>query len=115
MISEYGRVGYKERAIQVFLELLNLGLEPDYYTLTNILSACNGDRDMDLGRQLHGFSIKHGFLGKTSVGNAIITMYGKHGLVDEAERMFYEMDNKNLVSWTAMLSVYVKMEMMTRP
>ncbi|XP_059628739.1 pentatricopeptide repeat-containing protein At2g33680-like [Cornus florida] len=108
VISEYGRVGYSKKAIQIFLELLNSGLEPSDYTLTNVISASNGDRDVDEGRQLHGLVFKQGFLGKTSVQNAIITMYGKHGLVEEAEGVFHGIDETNLVSWTALLSVYVK-------
>ncbi|KAK3030500.1 hypothetical protein RJ639_038806 [Escallonia herrerae] len=85
MISEYGRAGCNEKAIRVMIELLNLGLEPNDYTLTNVLSTCNGDRDVEEGRQLHGLAIKHGFVAKSSVGNVMITMYGYYGLVEEAE------------------------------
>ncbi|KAM7528609.1 hypothetical protein LguiB_032019 [Lonicera macranthoides] len=108
MILEYGRAENSEKAIGVFLELINCGFEPNDYTLTNVLSTCNGDRDVEEGKQLHGLAVKHGVLGKTSVGNAIITMYGKHGLVEDAENMFRKMAERNLVTWTALLSAYVK-------
>ncbi|KAK6945311.1 Pentatricopeptide repeat [Dillenia turbinata] len=35
-------------------------------------------------------------------------MYGKHGLVEDAEKMFQPIGEKNLVSWTALLSGYVR-------
>ncbi|KAM7523030.1 hypothetical protein LguiA_012932 [Lonicera macranthoides] len=108
MILEYGRAENSEKAIGVFLELINCGFEQNDYTLTNVLSTCNGDRDVEEGKQLHGLAVKHGVLGKTSVGNAIITMYGKHGLVEDAENMFRKMAERNLVTWTALLSAYVK-------
>ncbi|KAK3003784.1 hypothetical protein RJ639_019709 [Escallonia herrerae] len=108
MISEYGRAGCNEKAIRVMIEFLNLGLEPNDYTLSNVLSTCNGDRDVEEGRQLHGLAIKHGFVAKSSVGNVMITMYGYYGLVEEAESMFRQMDERNLVSWTALMSVYVQ-------
>ncbi|XP_057468166.1 LOW QUALITY PROTEIN: pentatricopeptide repeat-containing protein At2g33680-like [Actinidia eriantha] len=109
MISEYGNAGYGEKALWVFLELLHTGLEPNDYTFTNVISACNGAVGLEEGgRQLHGLAIKHGLLGKISVGNAIITMYGKYGSVEEAESMFCEMGERNLVSRTALLSIYVK-------
>ncbi|KAM7523037.1 hypothetical protein LguiA_012939 [Lonicera macranthoides] len=108
MISEYGRAENSEKAIGVFLDLINCGLEPNDYTLTNVLSTCNGDRDVEEGKQLHGLAVKHGVVGKTSVGNAVITMYGKHGLVEDAENMFRKMAERNLVTWTALISAYVK-------
>lgn len=108
LISEYGRADCSEKAYRVFLELLEYGLEPNDYTLTNVLSTCNEDRDVMEGRQLHGVAVKQGLVDKTLVGNAVTTMYGKHGLVDEAERMFHEMDGRNLITWTALLSVLMR-------
>ncbi|CAK9165085.1 unnamed protein product [Ilex paraguariensis] len=108
LISEYGKVGYLEKAIWVFIDLLSFGLEPTDYTFTNVISACDGAVGVAIGRQLHGLSIKHDLVGETSVGNAIVTMYGKHGLIEEAESMFHRLNERNLVSWTALLSGYVK-------
>ncbi|KAA8518198.1 hypothetical protein F0562_015672 [Nyssa sinensis] len=109
MISEHGKMGHGKKAICLFHDLLSLGLEPNDYTFTNLISACNGDNGMRrVGRQLHGCASKHGLMGETSVGNAMITLYGKHGMVEEAESVFHAMDERNLVSWTALLSVYVK-------
>ncbi|KAF7148361.1 hypothetical protein RHSIM_Rhsim03G0018100 [Rhododendron simsii] len=108
MISEYANAGCGEKALWVFLELLHSGLEPSEYTFSSVISAGNGTLGLEEGRQLHGLAIKHGLVIKTSVGNAIITMYGRHGLVKDSESMFREMGEWNLVSWTALLSVYVK-------
>ncbi|THG06607.1 hypothetical protein TEA_005230 [Camellia sinensis var. sinensis] len=105
---EHGNAGYGEKALWFFLDLLHIGLEPNDYTFTNVISACNGTVGLEKGRQLHGLAIKHGLMGKTSVGNIIITMYGRYGLVEEAECIFYGMAERNLVSWTALLSAYVK-------
>ncbi|KAM1866221.1 hypothetical protein ACFX13_009097 [Malus domestica] len=108
MILEYGKAGCGEKAIGVFIDLLSSGLEPNDYTFTNLISACVGDVGVDECLQLHGLAVKYGIMGETSVGNAIITMYGKHGMVEEAEAMFYLLDERNLISWTALLSMYVK-------
>ncbi|PQQ17845.1 pentatricopeptide repeat-containing protein [Prunus yedoensis var. nudiflora] len=108
MILEYGKAGCGEKAIGVFIDLLNSGLEPNDYTFTNLISACSGDVGAHQGLQLHGLAIKYGIMGETSIGNAALTMYGKHGMVEEAETMFYVLDERNLISWTALLSMYVK-------
>ncbi|KAM5558864.1 putative pentatricopeptide repeat-containing protein [Rosa sericea] len=108
MILEYGRAGRGEKAIGVFIDLLSSGIDPNDYTFTNLISACSGDVGVHEGRQLHGLAVKYGIICETSVGNAVITMYGKHGMIEEAETMFYALDERNLISWTAVLSMYVK-------
>ncbi|OMO71507.1 hypothetical protein COLO4_28208 [Corchorus olitorius] len=108
MIFEYGKAGYLEKAFQVFVDMLNCGLEPTDYTFTNIISTCRESVSVEEGRQLHGLAVKHGVMNFTSLGNAMITMYGKLGMVEEAERMFGLLYERNLISWTALISGYVR-------
>ncbi|XP_068641994.1 pentatricopeptide repeat-containing protein At2g27610-like [Aristolochia californica] len=108
MISGYAKSEDGEKAVKVFCSLLDSGLEPSEYTLTNVLSSCDESAYLAAGMQIHGLAVKYGRLYDLSVGNAVITMYGRNGLVEEAERMFCWMGEKNLVSWTAILSVYMK-------
>ena len=108
MIFEYGKAGCGEKAIGAFLYLLGSGLEPNDYTFTNIISACNNDIDVEVVRVLHGMCIKCGCGDKISVGNALVSVYIKHGMIEEAEKFFCGMGEKNLFSWTALLSGYVK-------
>ncbi|KAJ6380953.1 hypothetical protein OIU77_029783 [Salix suchowensis] len=104
MILEYGKGGYEKRAVGVFIYLISVGLEPNDYTFTNIISTCN----VEEGKQLHGLAVKYGVLLQTSVGNAVINMYGKNEMVEEAERMFSVMNKKNMISWTALISGYTR-------
>ncbi|CAA6659145.1 unnamed protein product [Spirodela intermedia] len=95
------------RCLNLMISEYYYDLEPDEYTFTNIISSCDGG-GADLGRQLHGLAVRCGAVWDLSVGNAIITMYGKHGLSEDAERMFQGMRRTNLVSWTALMSSLVK-------
>ncbi|MCL7026154.1 hypothetical protein MKW94_011943 [Papaver nudicaule] len=108
MILGYGKEGDGHKSFQLFCDLLNYGLEPSDYTFTNVISSCGGKIGAREGKQLHGLAVKHGVVNEISVGNALVTLYGKYGLVEEAEKMFTGMIEKNLVTWTALLSVYVK-------
>ncbi|XP_027365250.1 pentatricopeptide repeat-containing protein At2g33680-like [Abrus precatorius] len=108
MILEYGKAGLGDKAIQIFVDMLQSGLKPSYYTFTNLISACDSSVGLYVGKQLHGLAVKYGFVCETSLGNAIITMYGQHGMVKEAERVFIELDERSLISWSALLSVFVK-------
>ncbi|KAF2307901.1 hypothetical protein GH714_033272 [Hevea brasiliensis] len=106
MILEYGRAGNGEKAIEVFINLLSSGFEPNDYTFTNIINTCNGDLGIEEGKQLQGLAFKYGVLNETSVGNAIITMYGKNGMAKAAKRMFSVITERNVISWTALVSGY---------
>ncbi|KAL5982006.1 hypothetical protein ACLOJK_016074 [Asimina triloba] len=106
MILEYGKIGDARKAVGLFCDLQSWGLQPNDYTFTNAISACSGNNSLDIGRQLHCAALKFGLVGVVSVGNAIVTMYAKNGLVEEAEKMFRGMSNRDFVSWTAILSAY---------
>ncbi|KAM6568413.1 hypothetical protein CsatB_016398 [Cannabis sativa] len=108
MILEYGKLGCGEKAMWVFIHILSSGLVPSEYTYANIISACSGDIGANEGKQLHGLSVKYGVVGESPIGNALITMYGKHGMVEEFERIFDTMDERNLISWTAILTAHLR-------
>ncbi|XVE95976.1 hypothetical protein REPUB_Repub02eG0182000 [Reevesia pubescens] len=104
LIFEYGKAGCVDKAFQVFVDMLSSGLDPSDYTFTNIISTCSEPVGIEKGRQLHGLALKYGVVNVTSLGNAVITMYGKLGMVEDAERMFNSLSERNLISWTALMS-----------
>ncbi|OIV98132.1 hypothetical protein TanjilG_25997 [Lupinus angustifolius] len=108
MVLEYGKAGLGNKAFQIFVDMLNSGLNPSDYTFTNLISACVSSIGLGRGKQLHGLAVKCGFMRETSLGNATITMYGQHGMIEEAERLFVGMDGKTLISWSSLLSAFVK-------
>ena len=108
MILEYGKAGLGSKAFEIFVDMLHSGLNLSDYTITNLISACDSSMGIYIGKQIHGLAMKFGFMGETSVGNALITMYGQHGMVKEAQKMFVEMAKKSLISWSALLSAFVK-------
>lgn len=108
MILEYSKAGEGEMAFHVFVHLLISDFEPNDYTFTNVISACYENLGFEEGKQLHGLAVKFGVVREISVGNAIVTMYGKHGMSEEAERMFGEISERNVISWTALISGYLR-------
>ncbi|KAL1188497.1 Pentatricopeptide repeat-containing protein [Cardamine amara subsp. amara] len=79
--------------------------EPDGVTVTSVLKACAVLEEIDVGRSVHGFSIRKGFdLADVFVTNSLIDMYSKGFDVDSAFRVFDEMTCRNIVSWNSILS-----------
>ncbi|KMZ65222.1 hypothetical protein ZOSMA_32G00080 [Zostera marina] len=78
----------------------------DYFTLTSIVKTCKSLANVDLGKQLHGCSIRSGFFNSNSaVGNALLTMYSTTGTLS-SEKIFWELYDRTIVTWTAMISAF---------
>ncbi|XP_057514336.1 pentatricopeptide repeat-containing protein At2g33680-like isoform X1 [Actinidia eriantha] len=74
------------------------------FVLTSVLSAFTLPEVIDNGKQTHCLAIKNGVLSIVSVGNAIVTMYGKCGSLDDAVQAFELLSDKNAISWSAMIT-----------
>ncbi|XP_011621447.1 pentatricopeptide repeat-containing protein At3g02330 [Amborella trichopoda] len=109
MIAAYAQNGYEEEAIRAFCDLMqSSGLGFNEYSIGNTISACSGSRGSCEGKQLHALAIKSGSFSHMCVGNVTISMYVKLGLLRDAEMVFNGMREKNLVSWTALMSGYAQ-------
>ncbi|CAN1842881.1 Pentatricopeptide repeat-containing protein At2g27610 [Linum perenne] len=107
MILEYGNRGCGEKAMEVFINMLSTDFKPNDYSFTNIISTCNENLGAEEGMQLHGLAIKFGCIDEMSVGNAVIALYGKNGMLEEVETMFAAMSDRNLITWTTLISSYI--------
>lgn len=59
------------------------------------------------GGSVHSFAMKAGFVSDPHVRNTLLTMYGGCGLVEFAKRVFDEMSERGVVSWSSMIAAYV--------
>ncbi|XP_024312669.1 putative pentatricopeptide repeat-containing protein At5g52630 isoform X1 [Brachypodium distachyon] len=91
-------------ALEVFVEMLKLGRYPSDYTLGGMLSACVASHNIDLGKQVHGYTIKYGAASITSIGNSLCRLYTKSGNLESGIRAFKRIPDKNVITWTTMIS-----------
>lgn len=71
-----------------------------------MLRACACLSALQQGRNIHEYATKNGFDSVVSVGNALIDMYGKCGSISLARKVFDEMVERNVISWTAIIAGY---------
>ncbi|KAK4851918.1 hypothetical protein QYF36_019429 [Acer negundo] len=104
IISGYTRNELYSDALNIFVELITLTeLKPDNFTFPCVIKACGGIGEVGLGYVVHGMAAKMGLIGDVFVGNALIALYGKCGLIEEMLKVFEVMCERNLVSWNSII------------
>ncbi|KAL3630722.1 hypothetical protein CASFOL_023706 [Castilleja foliolosa] len=96
--------GLPEEAFTCFKRLLFEDIVLEFFIFPVAFKICNGYGGVDLGKQLHGMSMKIGVLSHNYVANALIDMYGKCGSLSDAENVFDKMSERDCVSWNSIIT-----------
>ncbi|XP_051113836.1 pentatricopeptide repeat-containing protein At1g77170, mitochondrial [Andrographis paniculata] len=109
IIGGLSQGGCSNEAVQMFISMMRDGLSPDNVTLASVTSACGVLGDLNLGFQLHKFVFQVKPLENPDIRmmNSVIDMYGKCGRMHLAYKVFIEMEERNVSSWTSMIVGYV--------
>jgi pentatricopeptide repeat protein len=108
MISGYVHKGLHEEGLKLFNEMRRTNVSADQATFASILRASANLASLSLGKQLHSFVIKSGFMSNVFSGSALVDMYAKCGSLKDALQSFQEMPKRNPVSWNALISAYAQ-------
>ncbi|XP_038970799.1 pentatricopeptide repeat-containing protein At2g13600-like [Phoenix dactylifera] len=101
------RVLNGEEALGLFGFLLSRDVDVNDFTLINVLSVIDGPEFLRGGKQIQAWCFRNGFASIISVGNALVSMYGKCRQIDDAKRVFDEMVERDIVSWNALIAACV--------
>ncbi|XP_020532948.1 pentatricopeptide repeat-containing protein At1g25360 [Jatropha curcas] len=118
MITAYSHNNDGHAAIELFCDMRRNDFKPDNFTFTSVLGAlalvAENDRQC---QQLHCEVVKSGTVFVTSVLNALISAYVKcasspsvlsSSLMGAARRLFDEMPERDELSWTTIITGYLK-------
>lgn len=108
MIWGYANGGLGEEALDLFETMQEEGLAPDRVLFLCGLKACAAIGAVQKGRQLHSQIRDSGLESDTTVGSSLLDMYAKCGNLEDAQRVFDRLPNKDLVTWSAMIGGYVR-------
>ncbi|KAL8473638.1 hypothetical protein ACS0TY_030473 [Phlomoides rotata] len=110
LISAYSRSHHRAHlAFHLFGRLENdTSLAPNGLTITSLLQASAELGDPILGSALHSQCLKIGFSDNLHVQTSLLGMYSKCGSVDYAKKVFYQMMDKDVISWNSIISGHVK-------
>ncbi|KAL5709674.1 hypothetical protein ACHQM5_020334 [Ranunculus cassubicifolius] len=105
MICGHARSGQPEKAASLFCRMhADENVVIDDVASTAVLGVCGSLGSHNLGKQIHCYVYKMGFLSDIGVCNAIINMYAKCGDMEDSVKCFNLMPNHNVVSWNSLIS-----------
>ncbi|VVA09797.1 PREDICTED: pentatricopeptide repeat-containing [Prunus dulcis] len=109
MIRGYTVQGPISEALNFYTCMRSAGNGPVSFTFSALFKACGDVLDVNLGRQIHAQTILvGGFAADLYVGNTMIDMYVKCGFLDCGRKVFDEMPDRDVVSWTELIVAYTK-------
>ncbi|KAH6760912.1 Tetratricopeptide repeat superfamily protein [Perilla frutescens var. frutescens] len=111
MIRGYIKDMDSQRALSTYLDMLEIGVEPDNFTYPALLKACAISSAGGEGMQIHGQVFKLGFEGDVFVQNSLINMYGKCGFLRHSCLVFEQIDQKTVASWSALIAAHANLGM----
>ncbi|KAF7107265.1 hypothetical protein CFC21_107914 [Triticum aestivum] len=106
LIAGYVENDMGNEALMLFSQMRVQGSSPDAISVVNALSACVCLGDLLIGKCFHTYAIKRAFLSNIYVNTALLNLYNKCADLPSAQRVFSEMNDRNSVTWGAMIGGY---------
>ncbi|KAF6157438.1 hypothetical protein GIB67_004376 [Kingdonia uniflora] len=104
MVDGFVRSGEMNKALEVFRKMQRENVRPNEYTIVCVLSACSQLGALELGRWVHSYVSKYRIKFNRFVGSALVCMYSRCGSLEEAERVFNEMEERDVSTYNSMLA-----------
>ena len=108
MITRYEQSERPLEALMLFRKMQEEGFLGDEITAISVASAVGQLGDGRMAESVHSYVVLNGFIEDVSVGNSIVGMYAKCGNVERGRLVFDRMEERDGISWNAMLSGYTQ-------
>jgi pentatricopeptide repeat protein len=109
LIAGYAENAQDSLALNCLQRLQSEGLSPNVVTFVCLLKACGNIGSINKGKQIHSEIVSRGLLVKDIVlGNAIVDMYAKCGMLSKAQEVLEELQARDVVSWNALIAGYIQ-------
>ncbi|CAA7407756.1 unnamed protein product [Spirodela intermedia] len=104
IIAALEQNGRYEEALSHYNQMLRHGFFPDEFTFGSALKACASLQSLHGGEKIHGRVVKAGRGLDPFLGSALVDMYCKCGLLEEALQLHDRLEEQTNVSWNAVIS-----------
>ncbi|XVF14366.1 hypothetical protein REPUB_Repub09cG0052700 [Reevesia pubescens] len=107
MISGYFKNGCAKEALGIFKKMVDDEVEMDRATVVSVLPVCSFLKELEVGRRVYELVKEKGWGEKIVVRNALVDMFAKCGSMEEARLVFDGMVERDVVTWTSLINVYI--------
>ncbi|KAL5990551.1 hypothetical protein ACLOJK_011453 [Asimina triloba] len=107
MLGGYVQNGHADDVMALFFDMMGEGVPSDEFTFVGVLTACASLENLKMGCQLHSSIIKRNLEESLFIGNALVDMYAKSGDLSYARKQFELIQERDNISWNAILVGYV--------
>ncbi|XP_010425185.2 PREDICTED: pentatricopeptide repeat-containing protein At2g03880, mitochondrial [Camelina sativa] len=111
LLNEFTRLCYQRdlpRALKVMDSLQSHGLWADSAAYSELIKCCLSHRAVHEGNLICRHLYFNGHQPVMFLVNVLINMYVKFNLLNDAHQLFDQMPQRNVISWTTMISAYSK-------
>ena len=98
IIARLAQNGYDKESLNFFKETLKTNLKPYGFIMASVLSVCTNLVALESGKQFHTHIIARGLDKDVVVCSALVGMYAKSGILEDAYHVFDHMHQWNVIS-----------------
>ncbi|XP_077227307.1 putative pentatricopeptide repeat-containing protein At5g52630 [Tasmannia lanceolata] len=109
VISSFAQNELPNLSLEFFRRMIENGIRPDDHIFPSATKSCAILSSIGSGRSIHSLTVKTGFDSDVFVGSSLVDMYAKCGEIHDARRVFDEMPERNVVSWSGMIYGYAQL------
>ncbi|XXG39771.1 hypothetical protein AAC387_Pa01g0644 [Persea americana] len=103
-LSDLKSLCIEDRLKEAILEMGIQGLLVDFDGYDSLLAVCINQNAVREGQRVHSHMIKTRYFPPVFLNTRLVIMYVKFGFLEDARRVFDGMSERNVVSWTAVIS-----------
>ncbi|KAH7306576.1 hypothetical protein KP509_22G020200 [Ceratopteris richardii] len=106
MIAACVHNGCSAKALDMFNQMPERDLAPTTSTFLSVLDGCGSLGELPKCYKIHAQILSVNVISDIRVENALINMYGRCQVPEDATIMFNRMLNRNTVTWSTMIAVF---------
>lgn len=108
IISAHAEHGQAKQAIMLYKQMRMSAIKPNPCTFVAAFKSCACTEALAEGRLIHSDLKKQGLEMDLCTGNTLVDMYCKCNSLQDARKVFDDLQTRNVVSWNAMLTGYIQ-------
>ncbi|GMI65755.1 hypothetical protein like AT5G06540 [Hibiscus trionum] len=104
MISGYAKNNCFDKAVELFQVLKEKGVKANETVMVSVISSYAHLGAIELGEKAYDYIVKNSLSLNAILGTALVDMYARCGCIEKAIKVFNEMPEKDVLSWTTVIS-----------